>query len=107
MLTRGLGDILAQVVFPAYARIAAEGRRLTAAFDEVWCVLLLLLLPICAFMVVFPGQIVRLLLGDKWTPAAAAFAVLAGGETAPALSAARGGLILAAGGAGRLPPLQL
>src|SRR5206468_4370119 len=80
MLTRGLGDILAQVVFPAYARIAAEGRRLTAAFDEGWCVLLLLLLPICAFMVVFPGQIVRLLLGDKWTPAAAAFAVLARSE---------------------------
>jgi len=107
MLTRGLGDILAQVVFPAYARIAAEGRRLTAAFDEVWCVLLLLLLPICAFMVVFPGQIVRLLLGDKWTPAAAAFAVLAVAETLRALAAACGSLILAAGRTGYLPRIKL
>jgi O-antigen/teichoic acid export membrane protein len=107
MLTRGLSDMLAKVVFPAYARIAAEGRRLTEAFEEVWCVLLLLLLPICAFMVVFPRQIVGLLLGDKWTPAAAAFAVLAVAETLRALAAACGSLILAAGRTAYLPRIKL
>jgi lipopolysaccharide exporter len=96
MLTRGLSEMLSKVAVPAYARILAEGRRLADAFNDVWCVLLFLLLPVGAVMVVFAGHIVALLLGDQWVPAATAFAVLAVAQTLRALAAACGSFMMAA-----------
>ncbi len=107
MLTRGLSEMLGKVVFPAYARIVAEGRRLVEVFDEVWCVLLFLLLPVGAVMVVFAGKLVALLLGPQWVPAAMAFAVLAVAQTLRALAAACGSFMLAAGKTMYLPRIKL
>jgi PST family polysaccharide transporter/lipopolysaccharide exporter len=107
MLTRGLSEMVSKVVFPAYSRIVAEGRRLVDAFDEVWCVLLLLLLPVGAVTFVFAGRIVALLLGDQWVPAATAFAVLTVAQTLRALAAACGSFILAAGKTMYLPRIKV
>ena len=106
MLTRGLSEMLSKVVFPAYARIVAEGRRLVDVFDEVWCVLLFLLLPVGAVLFVFAGKIVALLLGQQWVPAAMAFAVLGVAQTLRALAAACGSFMLAAGKTMYLPRIK-
>jgi O-antigen/teichoic acid export membrane protein len=97
MLTRGLSEMLSKAVFPAYTRLAAEGRKLMEAFDEVWSILLLLLLPISGILVVFHATVVALLLGEQWIAAAPALGVLAVAETLRALAAACGTFVLAAG----------
>lgn len=107
MLTRGLSEMLGKVVFPAYSRIVAEGRRLGDVFDEVWRVLLLLLLPVSAVTIVFAGRIVALLLGDPWVPAATAFAILTVAQTLRALAAACGSFMLAAGKTVYLPRIKI
>ena len=107
MLTRGLTEMVSTVVFPAYARIAAEGRRLVEAFDEVWSALLLLLLPVCGVLVVFHTDIVALLLGKQWIAAAEALAVLAVAQTLRALNAACGTFVLAVGRTSSLPWIKL
>ncbi len=106
MLTRGLSEMVGKVAFPAYSRIVAEGRRLGDVFDEVWRVLLFLLLPVGAVTIVFAGRIVALLLGDPWMPAATAFAVLTVAQTLRALAAACGSLILAGGKTIYLPRIK-
>jgi O-antigen/teichoic acid export membrane protein len=98
--------MLSKVVFPAYSRIVAEGRRLGDVFDEVWCLLLLLLLPVVAATIVFAGRIVGLLLGDQWVPAAPAFAILMVAQTLRALAAACGSFLLAAGKTVYLPRIK-
>ena len=107
MLTRGLSETLSKVAFPAYARMTAEGRRLVEAFDDVWRVLLFLLLPVGAVMVVFAGTIVPLVLGPQWAGAAPAFAVLAVAQTLRALAAACGSFMLAAGKTVYLPRIKV
>jgi len=107
MLTRGLSEMVGKVVFPAYSRIVAEGRRLGDVFDEVWRVLLLLLLPVGAVTIVFAGRIVALLLGDPWVPAATAFAILTVAQTLRALAAACGSFMLAAGKTVYLPRIKV
>jgi len=107
MLTRGLSEMLGKVVFPAYSRIVAEGRRLADVFDEVWCVLLLLLLPVGGVTVVFAENIVALLLGNQWVPAATAFAILTVAQALRALAAACGSFMLAAGKTVYLPRIKV
>jgi O-antigen/teichoic acid export membrane protein len=107
MLTRGLSEMLSKVVFPAYSRIVAEGRRLGEVFDEVWRVLLLLLLPVVAVTIVFAGRIVALLLGDQWVPAATSFAILMVAQALRALAAAYGSFMLAAGKTIYLPRIKV
>ncbi len=107
MLTRGLSEIVSKVVFPAYSRIVAEGRSLVDAFDEVWRILVFLLLPTTAILLVFPKPIISILLGEQWLPASIAFAVLAVAQTLRAFAAACGSLILAAGRTSYLPRIKL
>lgn len=97
MLTRGLSETVNKVVFPAYSRLTGEGRSLATAFDEVWRLHLLLLLPIASVLILFPVDSVALLLGSQWLTAAVPFAVLVLAETLRALAAACGVLILAGG----------
>jgi O-antigen/teichoic acid export membrane protein len=107
MLTRGLSEMLSKVAFPAYARMTAEGRRLVDAFNDVWCVLLFLLLPVGAVMCVFAGNLVPLVLGPQWAGAALAFAVLSVAQTLRALAAACGSFMLAAGKTVYLPRIKV
>ena len=107
MLTRGLSEVVTKVVFPAYARIVAEGRSLVDAFDDVWRILSFLLLPIAAILLVFPKPIISMLLGEQWLPASIAFAVLAAAQTLRAFAAACGSLILAAGRTSYLSRIKL
>lgn len=97
MLTRGLSELAGKVVFPAYARMTAEGRGLADAFDRVWRLHLLLLLPIVSALALFPSSFVSLFLGAQWLPAAMPLAVLMVAEALRALAAVCGTLILAGG----------
>lgn len=97
MLTRGLSGTMGRVAFPAYARLTAETERLVEAFEEVWSVLLLVLLPIVSVLLVFPEAIIGILLGAQWLPAATALSILALGQALRALAAGCGSLILATG----------
>lgn len=107
MLTRGLSEMVSKVVFPAYSRITSEGRSLADAFDHVWRVHLLLLLPIVSLLILFPADFVALFLGSQWLPAAIPFAVLVLAETLRALAAACGTLILAGGKTAYLSRIKL
>lgn len=97
MLTRGLIEVVGKAVFPAYSRILGEGRRPGEAFGTVWRLILLILLPIVVLLALFPGPVVLLVLGPRWAPAVAPFAVLVAAESLRALAAACGTLILAGG----------
>jgi len=107
MLTRGLSEMMNMVVFPVYARIAAEGRSLGKAFDEVWHILLLFLLPIAAIVAVFHAELIGVLLGEQWLSAAVVFALLTGAQALRALAAACGSLILASGRTGYLSRIKV
>ncbi len=107
MLTRGLSDVVSKVVFPAYSRITSEGRSLADAFDHVWRLHLLLLLPIASLLILFPTEFVALFLGSQWLPAAIPFAVLALAESLRAAAAACGTLILAGGKTAYLSRIKL
>lgn len=106
-LTRGLGELAGKVVFPAYARMTAEGRGLADAFDRVWRLHLLLLLPIVAVLALFPSSFVRLFLGAQWLPAATPLAVLMIAEALRALAAVCGTLVLAGGKMAYLSRIKL
>jgi lipopolysaccharide exporter len=107
MLTRGLSDVIARVVFPAYARMVGQGRDLCDGFDEVWRVSVLMLLPITGILVVLPSEIIQILLGNQWVNAASALALLAIGETLRALAVPFGSIIVASGRTRSLSRLKL
>jgi O-antigen/teichoic acid export membrane protein len=107
MLTRGLSDVVARVVFPAYSIIAGEGRDLGDGFSKVWSVLVLLLLPICGIVVVFPSEIINILLGNQWLSAAPALTLLIVGESIRALCVPFGTIILASGNTANLSRIKI
>ncbi len=106
-LTRGLGEVISKAVFPAYARLTAQGPVLADAFARVWSVLLLVLLPISVGLMLFPEEILLGVLGGQWRPAVAPFAVLVVAESLRALAAACGILVLAGGRTGYLSRIKV
>ena len=97
IMTRGLSGTVSQVVLPAYTQLTAEGRSVADVFEEVWRILLYLLLPITAILSLFHNQVVILILGEQWIPSALTLAILVVGQALRALAASCGTLILSAG----------
>jgi O-antigen/teichoic acid export membrane protein len=97
ILTRGLSGTVGQVVLPAYTYLTAQGRSVVEAFEEVWRMLLYLLLPITAVLSIFHTQVVMLILGEQWIPSALTLAILVVGQALRALAGSCGTLILSAG----------
>ena len=97
IMTRGLGGTVSQVVLPAYRYLRAEGRSVVDVFEEVWRLLLYLLLPIAAIISLFHHHVVLLILGEQWLPSAVTLAILVVGQAMRALAASCGTLILSSG----------
>lgn len=69
-LSRYLASALSTVLFPGFARIQQEPRRLHRAYLSVTSLGALVLFPLSAGMAVAANEIVRVVLGDQWDRAA-------------------------------------
>jgi len=72
-----VADVVAKVTFPVYVKIVDDRKRLQKAFLKSLLVVSLLCLPIGAVFILFPKEIILILLGDKWLEAAQVLQVLA------------------------------
>jgi len=71
-----VADVIARVTFPVYSKISGDATRLKSAFYKTVGATFLFSLPIVVMFIVFPEQIVLLILGDKWIGSVGAFQVL-------------------------------
>lgn len=75
----GFATILDAVLFPAMARVQAEALRLAAAYRRSVALIALVILPASATFVLLAPEIVRVVLGPRWTDTIAPFQILAVG----------------------------
>jgi PST family polysaccharide transporter len=75
--TDNLTATVSQVVLPALARLQNDPVRLRNYFVQGYSFLLALVLPLIVGCAMFPEDIVRVFLGDKWLEAATIFRLLA------------------------------
>lgn len=85
------------VLYPAFARIAADRTRFREAYVRALGWIWFAALPVGALLVVVGQPVVVLLLGDEWRPAGAATAAMAGIGLGTALSAVSSVAIKGAG----------
>ncbi len=71
-----VADVVGRVTFPVYARISGDKKRLKKAFYKTIAANLILSSPVVIVFIIFPNQIVLLILGEKWLGAVPAFQVL-------------------------------
>lgn len=69
--------VISRVTFPVYAKISDDLTRLRRAFIKTMFVICLLVIPVGIVIVLFPAQIIELILGSQWLAAASALQVLA------------------------------
>lgn len=72
-----IADVIFRVTFPVYVKISGDMHRLRRAFIRSLSLVILLVLPICIILFLFPREIITLILGDKWIEAASVLRVLA------------------------------
>ncbi len=71
-----VADVIARVTFPVYAKISGDTKRLKRAFYKTIGATTIFSLPIILIFILFPNEIVILILGEKWIGAVAAFQIL-------------------------------
>lgn len=72
-----MSDIVNKVAFPLYTRISEDRKRLFSSFIKIQAVLSAVVIPVCLLLFLFPAEIIRIILGEKWLFAAPALKVLA------------------------------
>lgn len=72
-----VGDIISRVVFPVFAKIAGDTKRLRRAFFRTFIVVCLITLPFGFVLFFFPQTIISVLLGNQWIAAVPVVKVLA------------------------------
>lgn len=72
-----IGNVIQQVTFPVYVRICLDKQRLWKAFKKALLGVTLLTLPFGMLFLFFSKQLVVLLLGSQWLPAAPVLQTLA------------------------------
>lgn len=72
-----IGNVIQQVTLPVYVRIYPNKYRLWNAFRRTLLGVTLLTLPFGVLFLLFPSQLVMLLLGSQWLPVAPVLQVLA------------------------------
>ncbi|MDP3762663.1 MAG: oligosaccharide flippase family protein, partial [bacterium] len=70
-------SVIYKVGFPAYAKIQESREKITEGFLKSWELALLTLLPFAALIFFEAGELVRILLGERWLPMAGAMKILA------------------------------
>ena len=71
-----VADAIARVTFPVFAKISGDSARLKKAFLKTSGATMLFSLPIIILFVLFPREIILIILGDKWIGAVSAFQIL-------------------------------
>lgn len=71
-----VGQVLDDVLFPVMSQIQAERQRVAVAYRRCAAGVAILTLPLSALALVLAPEIVRVLLGDRWTAVTAPFRVL-------------------------------
>lgn len=66
-----------QVAFPVYSRLQADRDRLTAVYRLTHFFIIRLMFPMLIWLAVFPREILNVLVGPRWLPAAPILQVLA------------------------------
>lgn len=61
-----VSDVFNQSTFPIYVKIADNTKRLKNAYFKTLIIVFSLVLPIGIIFFIFPEQIVKIILGDKW-----------------------------------------
>lgn len=72
-----VADIIAKVVFPVYVKISHDSKRLKMAFFKTILIVSLLCIPIGVIFIIFPKEIITLLLGSRWIEAVPVLRILA------------------------------
>jgi len=70
-------DVVSRVVFPVYSKISSEPKRLFNAFLKTSLIVSVVALPIGALLIIFPREIIILLLGERWLGGVEVLRVLA------------------------------
>lgn len=71
-----VSDVVSKVTLPVYIKISDEKERLRRAFVRTLFVICFITIPIGFIIFLFPNQIISLILGEKWLPAAPALKLL-------------------------------
>lgn len=61
-----VSDVVQRVTFPVYVKIADDRLRLKRAFIKSMSATAILILPLGIALLIFPSQIVQILLGERW-----------------------------------------
>lgn len=72
-----IADVVFRVTFPFFVKISDDIQRLRRAFIRSLILVVLLVLPICLILFLFPEKIISLVLGNKWLDAVPVLRVLA------------------------------
>lgn len=72
-----ISDVITRVTFPVYVKISEDKERLRRAYLKTTALVALACIPVGAVFILFPKELVLLILGPKWIAAAPVFQVLA------------------------------
>ncbi len=92
-----ISDVFSRVTFPVYTKIANDKDRLLKAFLKITLVITILALPVGLILYIFPGQIVGLILGEKWLAVVSILPILGIFGAVRAISGSTSALFLAVG----------
>jgi len=71
-----VGDVFNKVTFPVYVNISENKRRLVKAFIKTTLAISVLMIPFALILLVYPKEIVLIVLGENWLETAAVLRVL-------------------------------
>ncbi len=71
-----VADVVSRVSFPVYVKIAGDRTRLKSAFFKTGVLVSALSVPLGVFCILFPKEIILIVLGEKWVSASQTLQVL-------------------------------
>lgn len=74
---QNISSVIAQVLFPAFAKVQSDNERFRSAYTRSCLLIALVTFPIMAGMGVVADPLLRAFLGSKWIPSVAVFQILA------------------------------
>lgn len=92
-----ISDVVNQVFFPVYSKIAEDKKRLFLAFSKTTLILSIATFIIGGIIFLFPSQIITIVLGTRWLLAAPALKILAIYGVLRAITAPASAVFLGAG----------
>jgi polysaccharide transporter, PST family len=98
----GLRHPLNKVAFPAMSALATDARRYRSYFVQYCALLAFISMPLVAFLYGCSDSVIRLLLGERWSGAAALFRILAIAGFIETVATLRTTVMLSSGFGGRL-----